>query len=185
MSKTDLYFISILPPKDIHQKVKEIKESLKERFGVRRALNAPAHITLQMPFKRSETEIKQTIETLTDFALKQESFKIALDGFGHFSSNVIYIKIRDHEKLNNLQLNLKTLLLDKLKFKNTEINHKFHPHLTIATRDLSKTLYKTIWTEFENKPFNTEFTANAIFLLKHNGRYWDIHKKIDFLINNP
>jgi len=52
--------------------------------------------------------------------------------------------------------------------------------ITLATRDLNLELFTKIWPQFKNKNFKSKFLVNSIFLLKHNGKYWDIFKEFNF-----
>jgi 2'-5' RNA ligase len=55
----------------------------------------------------------------------------------------------------------------------------FHPHLTVAFRDLKKPNYQLAWEEFKSKNFQAEFIADKITLLKHTGKVWEIHQEFD------
>ena len=52
----DLYFIAIIPYSELREKVRKVKERMKAEYGAGHALKSPAHITLQMPFKRSSAD---------------------------------------------------------------------------------------------------------------------------------
>ena len=62
----DLYFIAIIPHSELREKIRKIKERMKSEYGAGHALKSPAHITLQMPFKRSSED-----ETLISEALRR------------------------------------------------------------------------------------------------------------------
>ena len=48
-----LYFIALIPGKELKEKVRAVKERMKADYNAGHALKSPAHITLQMPFKRN------------------------------------------------------------------------------------------------------------------------------------
>ncbi|RNL84907.1 2'-5' RNA ligase family protein [Sinomicrobium pectinilyticum] len=175
-----LYFIAMVPSSDIRERVRDLKEELKERFGVKHALKSPAHITLQMPFRRDQAEETAISEVLEEFAREQLSFQVDLSGFDSFPPRVIFVKVNNHEPIKQLCESLRIVLSDRLKFTEKELSHKFHPHMTIATRDLSEDLYDRIWPEYESRELKASFTASGICLLKHNGRFWDIYKEFGF-----
>ena len=50
----------------------------------------------------------------------------------------------------------------------------FHPHITIATRDLHKKSFAEAWPSYQNKKFTEEWVANGLSVLKHNGTRWDV-----------
>ncbi len=176
MSKK-IYFISIVPPEEIRKKIKSLKEEMRERFHAKHALKAPAHITLQMPFRRDVSFEDKLIPELKKFAAKQQSFEIHLNGFDCFEPRVIFVKITNHNPVQALYSNLRDRLIDTLKFDPDKLKDEIHPHMTIATRDLKKAFFYEAWDEFKNRAFVDTFRTNSITLLKHNGKDWDIYKE--------
>ena len=53
-------------------------------------------------------------------------------------------------------------------------NRPFHPHITIATRDLFKKSYYEAWDYFSKKEFTASWMAEGISLMKHNKKNWDV-----------
>jgi len=133
-----------------------------------------------MPFKKHPTDEFELINHLNEFVIGKKSFEIELNGYSHFSTNVLFIKIENHFNLINLQTDLRNFLIDKLNFSKQEIQKTFHPHLTLATRDLTIELFAKIWPQFKNKDYKSKFLVDSIFLLKHNGKYWNIFKEFNF-----
>ncbi|MDX5584359.1 MAG: 2'-5' RNA ligase family protein [Aureibaculum sp.] len=175
-----LYFIAIIPHLELKDQIQSLKEEMKERFHAKHAIKSPAHITLQMPFKRNKEDEHSIIERLQNFASNHNLINIELNGFGCFSPRVIFIKVKDHTSIVELHSNLKKVLIDELSFKENEISNKIHPHMTIATRDLTDKAFLKAWPEFEQRKFKASFTVKNLFLLKHNGKYWDIFKEFLF-----
>lgn len=175
-----LYFIAIIPHLELREQIQSFKEEMKERFHAKHALKSPAHITLQMPFKRNNEDEPLIIEELQNFASHQNIYNIELADFGCFSPRVIFVKVKDHKATSDLHTTLKKVLLDELSFKENEISNKIHPHMTIATRDLTDKEFLKAWPEFEQRKFKASFTVKNFYLLKHNGKYWDIYKEFTF-----
>lgn len=180
MSKK-LYFISLVPPSPLRDRIKSLKEEMKNRFDAKHALKALAHITLQMPFRREESFEQTMIHELATFASTQHPFNVNLLGFDCFEPRVIFVKIIDHSPIKNLYNSLHIMLTDKLQFEPEKLKTDIHPHLTIATRDLKEKAFYKAWEEFKNRDFVDQFIANSITLLKHNGRYWEIYREFLFL----
>ena len=67
----NLYFIALIPPDEIREEVKSLKEEMSARFRSSHALKSPAHITLQMPFKRDDSFEEEMYSTLHSFTLEQ------------------------------------------------------------------------------------------------------------------
>ncbi len=173
-NKKGFYFIALLPPSEIMQQVKKFKLKIKDLSGAERALRLPAHITLQIPFKILEKEERKLKELLSDFAEKQSPFNLKLCGFEKFGHKVIYIKPEESEELNNLQKNLSLLLQENFSLKDHEKSQKFHPHITLATKDLNRKKFPEIWNIFREREYNRSFSANSLILFKHNGSTWDL-----------
>lgn len=175
-----LYFIAFIPHEALKENIRALKEEMKERFNAQHALKSPAHITLQMPFKRKEEEESRFIPTLEKFAGQQSGFLSRLNGFGHFSTRVIYINVEPSQAILDIHAHLNQVLAEQLGFPEGEIRTEFHPHMTIATRDLSKSAFKEAWKDFQYRDFQDSFMAESIFLLKHNGKHWDIYREFYF-----
>lgn len=180
MAKTALYFLALIPGESLRAAVKELKEEMRDRFGAGHALKSPAHITLQMPFKRREEQEEEMINKLAAFAAGEAEFSVDLSGFDCFPPRVIYVRVDQHEPITLLYERLKVYLQEEMGFNPDETGSRFHPHLTIATRDLRKSAFQEAWAAFENRTFQASFPADSIYLLKHNGREWDIYRQLAF-----
>lgn len=183
LKKSNLYFIALIPDENIREEVRLLKEEISERYGAKHALKSPAHITLQRPFRRMEVQEEKLIRTLKEFAAVQKDFKIRLSGFDRFEPRVIFIKISEHKRLKKIHFDLKEVLLKELDFQEKEISKNMHPHMTLATRDLEPDYFYKAWAEFKDRGFEADFWVKSIFLLKHNGKYWDIFKEFPFQDN--
>ena len=153
---------------------------MRDRFGAAHALKSPAHITLQMPFRRKLAQEPDIIKTIQNVAASQSGFKVILDGFDCFPPRVIFIRIKDHKPILKLHEKLSFQLKENLDFTDKELTTKVHPHMTIATRDLSEEAFKNAWPEFQNRAFRVSFQVTNLCLLKHNGAYWEIFKEFCF-----
>ncbi len=176
----DLYFIAIIPHSELRERIRKIKERMKDEYGAGHALKSPAHITLQMPFKRNPTDETEIFEALRRFALPEKAFAVDLNGYGAFVPRVIFIKITQPEPVKALHKRLGELLLSELNFSPGEVMKDLQPHVTIATRDLTKEAFNEAWPELQKEEFKASFEVHSIFLLKHNGRNWDIMEELPF-----
>ncbi len=175
-----LYLIALIPPPALREEVRLLKEEMSERFQARHALKSPAHITLQMPFRRSEAAELGLLTALYDFVALRYSFTVQLSGFDCFKPRVIFLRVVDHTPILLLRNDLKQLLVRDLGFAIFEINHPFHPHLTIATRDLTGEAFGRAWPEYRERSFEAQFEAEAVHVLKHDGKNWAIYRELKF-----
>ncbi|MCU0377358.1 MAG: 2'-5' RNA ligase family protein [Bacteroidales bacterium] len=169
-----LYFIALIPHKELRDEIRAIKERMRDRYGAGHALKSPAHVTLQKPFKRSIKAEEAISEALREFALKEKPFTVDLDGFGAFAPRVIYVRIRDHRPVIQLHSRLKEMLITKLMFLPGEVMDDVQPHITVATRDLTKKAFSEAWPEIQNERIISSFNVNRITLLRHTGIMWEI-----------
>lgn len=176
----NLYFIAIIPPKELREEVKALKEEVRDRFKSGHALKSPAHITLQMPFKTESSDENEMTDVLTKFASGREKFEIALNGFGSFPPRVLFIDVTIHDPVIKLYRALKDCLVADLGFTKQEISSRFHPHMTIANRDLTEKNFQYAWSEFRHRAYQKTFIATGISLLRHNGKSWDINREFEF-----
>jgi 2'-5' RNA ligase len=176
----NLYFIAIIPPPGLSSEIRAIKERMLSLYGSGHALKSPAHITLQMPFRRSIDDEEAISDALRDFALKEKPFTIDLDGFGAFAPRVIYVRIRDHKPFIQLHSRLKEMLLTSLKFLPGEVMKDAEPHITVATRDLTKKAFSEAWPEIKGERIISSFRVNSITLLRHTGKLWEILEDFNF-----
>lgn len=175
-----LYFIAIILPEDLREEIRSMKEEVKEKHGAKHALKIPAHITLQPPFEFPQEEENKLVSALEDFCAQRTGFEVELNGFGSFPPRVIFIKVTDHEPITRLHNSLQRVMEH---FVNSETGKKespIHPHVTLASRDLSKEAFKKAWPEFKHRPFEARFRAASLFLLKHNGQSWDLYRELAF-----
>jgi 2'-5' RNA ligase len=180
MNKENLYFIALVPDIQLREDIEEIKKEVCKKYHSCHALKSPAHITLQRPFKRKEQEEHAIAETLQNIANNQKSFEVTLNRYGAFPPKVIYINAEPIAPIVQLHSKLKKHLTEKLNFTDKELSHKITPHLTIANHDLKPDMFNQAWNEFKNLPFEAHFEATSIFLLKHNGKHWNINCELKF-----
>jgi 2'-5' RNA ligase len=175
------YFIAIVPPPLISQEVDKLKDYFKAHYQSRAALNSPPHITLRIPFLWKEANEGVLISSLNEFAGKQRPFTVSLLNFSSFAPRVIFININEKESLIQLHRDLRQFCETKLSLVDTSPKDiPFHPHLTLAFRDLRKQMFLLAWEEFSKRTFSASFKVDKITLLKHNGKIWEGYKNFLF-----
>ena len=175
-----LYFVAIVPPSPIYEEAFEQKVYFKTKYNSKASLNSPPHITLHMPFRWMEKNEDELVSHLSAFALENLSVSINLNGFSSFPPRVIFINVEITAELERLQKNLQRYFKRQLNLFNA--NYKelpFHPHLTLAFRDLKKPNYQKAWAEFVDKNYQASFLADKIALLKHTGSVWEVFQEFD------
>ncbi|HEY1039627.1 MAG TPA: 2'-5' RNA ligase family protein [Bacteroidia bacterium] len=168
------YFIAIVPPAEIGADIMAIKSEVAEQYNSKGALRSPAHITLHMPFLWEETKEQKLIDSLN--GVKHKTIpNIELNGFDHFGDRVIFINVVPNEELQNFQAALVRHVKVNLRlFNQDEDRRGFHPHVTVAFRDLRKQQFAVAWPEFQKRNFSAIFPLKEFSLLKHDGKQWNV-----------
>lgn len=172
------YFIAIVPPEPVYSEAARLKLYFKEHHNSKASLNSPPHITLHMPFRWKAAKEELLIDALEKFAGTQRAFGITLHNFSCFEPRVIFINVSKSDSLEDLQKQLKRFCKQELNLFNADYKElAFHPHLTLAFRDLKKTEFYKAWDEFKEKKFEATVEIGAITLLKHDGKVWKVLKE--------
>lgn len=175
------YFIAIVPPEPILREIQDLKQSIFEIYGTKGALRSPAHITLHMPFSYDADREYYLIEKLQEFRFVPK-FDIKLSNFSCFEPRVIYIAVESNPILFDLQKQLVMHVKRQLQlFNQSDDLRGFHPHVTVAFRDLKKQTFYEVWDSYKDKIYSAEFTCCSFYLLKHQEQKWLIHKEFEFV----
>jgi len=178
MSKA-LFFIGIIPHTEILDEVQEFKHYCKTRFDSSKALNSPAHITLIPPFKFEFKDVNNLVKHLNEDLNKYKEFYLSTDGFDHFGDRVLFVKLEKNRELDELQFKLKNRFNAHPDIVPNK-NQNFHPHMTIAFRDLTKENFYEAWDHFHKIHYKRVFYVKGYFLLKHDGQKWKILNQFNF-----
>ena len=173
-----LYFIAIVPPSPIFEQATELKNHFKQQYKSKAALNSPPHITLHMPFEWKVKKEEELVSKLSLFSKSKKTFELELKNFGCLAPRVIFINVIENKLLKDFQFELHRWCKTELNIFNAQYRDlPFHPHLTLAFRDLRKPMFEKAWKEFEFKEFSGSFIADRFSLLKHNGQVWELFKE--------
>lgn len=173
------YFLAIIPPDPLAAEVTAIKQEFVERFNSKAALRSPTHITLHMPFQWKEVKEERLFNVLAQ-TTKFKPFTIEVNGFGAFPPRTIFIQPEESVELERMNMALLEATKRQLNLFHSVHIGGFHPHMTVAFRDLRKPLFFEAWKEFEHRTFNASFEVSSFWLLKHNGKIWEPYKEFRF-----
>ena len=173
-----LFFLALLPPLNVQKIAQEMKEEFANIYQSKHGLKSPPHLTLQPPFKWQIGQVQLLKETLANFVKNQNSIPIILNNFGSFKPRVIYINVVKTPELLNIQQELSLYLKSNLGIRDDRSkNPEYHPHLTLAHRDLTQDNYTKAWAKYENKTIHLEFTVSELTLLFHQEKKWEISEQ--------
>ena len=168
-----MYFIAVVLPEELDKKILSYKHWMAEKYGCRVALKSPAHITIVAPFWKEPEKEEQLKNDINSIVSRLEKFQLKTANFSAFKPRTLFIAVEENEHLKLLKKSA-DIFFRTTDYKIKTENRPFHPHITIATRDLHKKAFAEAWPYFEEKIFAEEFEVNGLSLLKHNGAKWDV-----------
>src|SRR5688500_7391773 len=137
-----LYFIAIVAPGHINEQVLIWKKYMEQHYGCNVDLRSPAHTTLLRQFAMP-SEIEPALsDPLSLFCSREKSFSIHLRHFDSFAPKVIFVHVQPGEPLLQIKYRLDEHLISLKDFSFKKEQRPFHPHITIANRDLPKKDFK-------------------------------------------
>ena len=174
-----LFFIALLPDEVIQKEVTQFKEYAAKHFRSSRALRSPPHITLIPPFKWPAERAGELYAVLEPFASEENPFQLGLGNFNCFPPRVIFVDVEKKAELHGLQNRLEAYLEVRLDLKNKS-HHAYHPHMTVAFKDLHRRVFPEAWAYFSKLKYKRAFLVNALVLMQHNGTRWEVLHKFAF-----
>lgn len=163
-----LWFLAILPPDDVAGRVRAVQQEIADRFGPRKILKIPVHVTLEAPFRLDDANAARMTEHLRDFFAKQPAFSVELRNFGTFRQSVVFIEVVPNLELLELHNRTSAFLREEHAYIHERPwQQGYTPHVTIANRDVTPHAHRGIWAEFNTRRFYAKFAVTEIHLLHH------------------
>lgn len=165
-----LYFVAIEPQPDLSTEIRSVTHDFAERFASSKAFRSFPHITVIPPFKFDEANESEVTGKFLKFELKTRKFNVRLNGFAcfeHPKHPVIFIKPEPSPSLSELYEST----VKAMHFNYVE---NFHPHLTVAYRDLSFENFQKAWNEYADRDFERTMQVKDLNLYKHFDGRWNV-----------
>jgi len=169
-----MYFLALVCDPSLEEKVLQLKYQMRDRYGCVTALRSPAHITLVAPFWLDEPKEGELYKALDVFDSDIGSLQIELNGFSHFNRKVLFIQVIENPGLEELKNQVTDHFINQFGDVIKRDLRPFHPHITIANRDLKPGDFLKAWEQYSRKTFKEHFEANTISLLKLSPGKWDV-----------
>ena len=169
-----MYFVALVLPEELNKEIHVFKTLMLEKWGCKVGLKSPAHITLIPPFWMDERAEENFIKDVEALSKSVQPFPVSTNHFSAFKPRTIFIEPVLTEPLRNLKKATDTFCKTHAQYGAKADTRLFHPHITIATRDLHKRAFAEAWPLFEHKKYDVQFEANGLSVLRHNTRYWDV-----------
>jgi 2'-5' RNA ligase len=175
----NLYFLGIIPPREIADEITRMKLFCAENFKTVHALNSPSHITVVPPFRSDLQGEKNMLGRLAVEAKSKKSIFIELKGFDHFSNRVVFVSVEQNPALRMIHSHFSPIIEDLFP-PDVKKDSRFHAHLTIAFKDVGPKQFEGIWDHFKDQEYNRAFFCREITLLKYTDHKWIPFKSFSF-----
>lgn len=169
------YFVALLLPEAPDAYAIETIHFLRDRYGTGTA-KAPPHITLAPPFHWSPQAVDRLEAQLQTFAQPEQAVNVQINGFAAFAPRVLYLNVVRSLDLLNLQARLTIALETNLGIVDPHKSRPFAPHITVASRRMTRSIFRQAWAELEPRAIEFFFTVGSIALLEHDERGWQVRR---------
>lgn len=176
MKEHCLYFLAVLAPADVSEELTAFKQYAASNFESSRALHSPPHITLIPPFSWPTQRLSDVIREVERVAGAMPPFWLSLRNFNSFPPRVIFVDVPENEALTALQVTLSQHLHQQLNMGG-EDKRGFHPHMTVAFKDLRRRLFAPAWAYFSKINYERTYEVREIALLRHNNQEWEVIRR--------
>jgi len=174
-SDTQLKLIAIVLPDPLFSLVREEQNFIARTWGCRQALRVPPHITLIPPLSIKEKESKELESIAKEVATHRKPFSIKINGYDTFSPRVIFLKPNFPYELGLLYTELRDAIVPKIPQALSRYpDESFHPHITLAYRDLTPDQFKEMWKHYKNKKAKFLIDINQFNILVNTEEGWMI-----------
>lgn len=169
-----LYLTAVLPPQDLAAEIDEIRKEISEKHQVFAALKPPVHITLYRPVDLHPDREDHLIQLLRPVCFRHKPFVQQLQNFDSFNNKTLFIQAEKSSELSALRADISGIFSkNKIDRKEGKEQERFHPHITIAYRDVQRDVFRNLWEEFRNRKFKRNYLTDHFTLLKHDGKRWN------------
>jgi 2'-5' RNA ligase len=169
-----MYYLAIVLPEDLNKEVLNYKQYMLDKYNCKVGLKSPAHLTIIPPYWMARDKEQVMLSELDILCQNEVDFPITTKNFSAFKPRTIFIDVVVDENLKHFKKSIDHFFLDHKDYGAKVETRPFHPHITIATRDLYKKSFVEAWSYFEAKEFEATFNAAGLSILRHNGRNWDV-----------
>ena len=91
---------------------------------------------------------KALVDTLQLFSSDIDTLKIHLNGFSHFGKRVLFVKVNENPALEEVKKQVENHFSKVFNDVFKKGDRTFHPHVTIANRDIKPSDFLTAWEYF-------------------------------------
>lgn len=172
------HFLGVLIPEDLTLTLEDCRRYMNEAYGCKSGYGTPIHVTLVLPFHLPEEYTTADLvyaiqkEVLPEAA--QLKFDAHIDNFDAFGDRTIFAKVIRDEKWTALRDIVLAAVLKAAPGCTKKDQRPFHPHLTVANRDIPAGVSKDALEVMNELNLVEDFPVDNITIFERKGGKWEV-----------
>lgn len=176
-----LYLTAILPPSEAANRIHQLRIECSEKYQVYKALRPPVHITLYKPVWLPQSDETPLLAAMRSVAEEHAPFQQEVKDFAKFGKRVMYLEAIANPRILALQRQIAQVFREKSFDRDARETESYHPHFTLAFRDVTPEKFDEMWKEYRDRRFQMHFPVNDFSILKHDGTKWNVVETIPLI----
>jgi 2'-5' RNA ligase len=176
-----LKLIAIVLPEPVFSGIRKEQEYIAKNWGPKHALRTPPHITVIPPIALSSGEVGLLFGMAEAIAAAMSPFKMKLRNYGSFRPRVVFINPIISPELQELYEIWDQALRSKMPHVfDTYPIRPYHPHITLAHKDVSPEQFQRMWNFYSRKEYHASFDVSGFSILEHKDHGWKVENVYPF-----
>lgn len=168
------HFIGVLLPDDLTRSVEECRRYMNWTYGCRSGHATPVHVTLVPPFALPrDYTTEDVVEALLRGVPQDFSFSARTENFGAFGNRTLFAAVRPAPEWNRLKSAAETTLRSAFPGCLRKDPRPFHPHITVANRDIPPGASTAALRVLNGKKFEEDFPVDNMTVFVCKGGGWE------------
>lgn len=171
----DRFFVAVMADESLAARIETFRAWARETLGCRSGQRTPPHVTLVPPFALPPGSLDGLVSVLTAAALAAVPFVARVEGFNSFGERTLFARVvpgPDWDSLRDVVYGVASSQRPVLAARFPHPRVPFHPHLTIANRDIPPGSARAALSELRARGFSAEMPVDHIALLQFEGGAW-------------
>lgn len=170
-----LYFVGLIPQGEVKKQIDNIRNQNSGRFGCRVALKSPPHITVLPPFRIEPENVEAMKSVVRSSFPSPNGLLVKFSDVGTFERRTIFLDVLNDHHLNAFDVKAKELVAAYPHyFQNARFHEVFHPHVTLANRDILPEYFDEMVSYLRNKIYPIMCDSLRLEILHLERGRWEI-----------
>lgn len=169
------HFIGVLLPEDITLTLEDCRRYMNQAYGCKSGHKTPIHVTLVPPFAlQEEFSTRDLVSAIEKYVLPQNlGFLAHIENFDAFGDRTIFANVISSEKWTKLRDETVKAILKTCPGCTKKDQRPFHPHGTIANRDIPLGVMKKALETMNELNLVEDFPVDNITIFERQGFCWE------------